>query len=47
MVFKDAEETVQAHIDARGLDHLRFKRFYLNPASLNFGGDIAIAKQHG
>jgi hypothetical protein len=29
------------------LDHLRFEGLDLNPAGLDFGGDIAIAKQHG
>ena len=47
MVFKDPEETIQTYIDAGGLDHLGFKGFDLNPAGLDFGGDIAIAKQHG
>jgi hypothetical protein len=46
MVFKDAEETIEADINARGLDHLRVEWFDLDPASLNFGGDIAVAKEH-
>jgi hypothetical protein len=47
VVFKDPEETVQTHINAGGLNHLWFEGLDLNPAGLDFGGDIPIAKQHG
>jgi hypothetical protein len=46
MVFKDAEEAIEADINARGLDHLRVEWFDLDPASLNFSGDIAVAQEH-
>jgi hypothetical protein len=46
MVFKDSEEAVEADINARRLDHLRIEWFDLDPASLNFGGDIAITEKH-
>jgi hypothetical protein len=28
------------------LDHLRVEWFDLDPAGVNFGGDIAVAKEH-
>jgi len=46
MVFKDAEEAIEADINARGLDHLRVEWLDLDSASLDFGGDIAVAKEH-
>ena len=46
MVFKDAEEAIEADINARGLDHLRVEWFDLDPARLNFGGDITVAEEH-
>jgi hypothetical protein len=46
VVFKDAEEAIEADINARGLDHLRVEWFDLDPASLNFSGDIAVAQEH-
>jgi hypothetical protein len=46
MVFKDAEEAIEADIDRGRLDHLWVEWFDLDPASLNFSGDIAVAKEH-
>jgi hypothetical protein len=46
MVFKDAKEAIEADINARGLDHLWVERLDLNPASLNFSGDITVAQEH-
>jgi hypothetical protein len=46
VVFKDAEEAIEADINARGLDHLRVEWFDLDPAGLNFGGNIAVAQEH-
>jgi hypothetical protein len=44
MVFKDSEESVETNINARRLNHFGFERFYLDPASLNLGCDIAITE---
>jgi hypothetical protein len=46
MIFKDAEEAIEANINAGGLDHSWLEGFYLNPARAYFGADIAITEQH-
>jgi hypothetical protein len=46
MVFKDAEEAIEANIDAGRLDHARFEGFNLDSAGFDFGGNIAVAEQH-
>jgi hypothetical protein len=43
MVLKNSEEAIKADINARRLNHLGFKGINLDPATLNLGGNIAIA----
>jgi hypothetical protein len=43
MVFKNPEETIQANIDARGLDHCGVEGFDLDSAGFDFSGNIAVA----
>jgi hypothetical protein len=47
MVLEDSEEAIKTDINTGGLNHLWFKGLYLNPAGLNFGGNIAVAQEHG
>jgi hypothetical protein len=44
MVFKDAEEFIEADINRRRLDHRLFKWFDGYAAGGNFGADIAITE---
>jgi hypothetical protein len=47
MVLEDSEEAIKTDINTGWLNHLWFKGLYLNPAGLNFGGNIAVAQEHG
>jgi hypothetical protein len=44
MVFKDAEEFIQAHINRRWLNHRLVEGFAANAACLYLCADIAITK---
>jgi hypothetical protein len=44
MIFEDSEESIEADINARGLDHLRVEGLNLHPAALYLSGNIAIAQ---
>jgi hypothetical protein len=44
VVFKDAEEFIQAHINRRWLDHRLVEGFAADSACLNLCADIAITK---
>jgi hypothetical protein len=44
VVFKDAEEFIQAHIDRRWLDHRLVEGFDAYAACGNFASNIAITK---
>jgi hypothetical protein len=43
MILKDSKEAIEADINARRLNHLLVKRFYLDPTALYLSGNIAIA----
>jgi hypothetical protein len=47
MVLEDSKEAIKTDINTGGLNHLWFKGLYLNPAGLYFGGNIAVAQEHG
>jgi hypothetical protein len=46
MIVEQAEVPVQAHVDARRLDHLRVMRGQPDPAGCEFCLDVAIAEKH-
>ncbi|GAA2941260.1 hypothetical protein GCM10010458_27800 [Microbacterium luteolum] len=47
MVVEEAEVPIEAHVDARRLDHLRLVRFQADAARCEFCPDVAIAEKHG
>jgi hypothetical protein len=47
MILKYSKEAIESDINARGLNHLRFKGLYFDSTVLNLSGDIAITQQHG
>jgi hypothetical protein len=46
VVFEDTEEPVEAHIDARRLDHARVVRFDLDPPGIDLLADVTVTEQH-
>jgi hypothetical protein len=42
VVIKQAEETVQANINARGLDHVEVQGVQANSARVKFATNIAV-----
>ena len=47
VVVEQPKEAVEPHVDARGLHHVEVERVEADPASVEFGPDVAIAEQHG
>src|SRR5690606_15066011 len=47
VVVEQPEVAVEPHIDARGLDHRAVERGEPDASGVEFGGDVAVAQQHG
>ena len=47
VILEDAEEAVQAHVDAGGLDHRRVVGVEPHPSGVELGPQVAIGEQHG
>ena len=46
VVVEQAEVPVEAHVDARGLNHLGVRRFETDAPGCQFGLDVAIGEKH-
>src|SRR5690606_33487071 len=47
VVVEEAEIPIEAHVDARRLDHLRLVRVEADSAGGKFCSDVAVAEKHG
>ena len=46
VVVEQPEELVEAHVDARRLDHLEVERVEADAPADEFGPDVAVGEQH-
>ena len=46
VVVEESEVPVEAHVDARGLDHLRIPRVEADSARVDLESDVTVGEQH-